>query len=135
MSGKGGKEAYPSIAGELHSVPRPKVDVALPKRTVPADTIEESARVIGGRWGSSTQMTAPQPEGASEPAPASGPKAGRETWVNKRFECPPYLDKELALKSATEGASISFLILKALANDGFTVQEEDLNKDRRKYRK
>jgi len=133
MSGKGGKEAYPSIAGELHAVPKPKVDVALPKRTVPADTIEESARVIGGRWGSSTQMTAP--EAAPEPTLVSGPKAGRETWVNKRFECPPYLDKELALKSATEGASISFLILKALAHDGFTVQEEDLNKDRRKYRK
>jgi hypothetical protein len=135
MSSKGGKEAYPSIANELHLAPRPKVDVALPKRTVPTDMLEESARVIGGRWGSSTQLSNAPPEAAAEPEPADRPKAGRETWVNKRFECPPYLDKELALKSATEGASISFLILKALANDGFIVHEEDLNKDRRKYRK
>lgn len=131
MSGKG-REAFPSIADELHAAPKPKANVALPPRGVPTEIIDDTARAIGGKWGSSTQLQ----ELPSRPsvAPEPEPKAARETWINKRFECPPYLDKELALRSATDGASISYLILKALAEAGFTVHEDDLNKDRRKYR-
>jgi hypothetical protein len=134
MSGKG-REAFPPIADELHAAPRAKMNVALPPRGVPAEMIDDTARTVGSKWGSSTQLLEPLAIPVAIAPQAEAPKAPREPWINKRFECPPYLDRELAVRSATEGASISYLILKALAGGGFTVHEEDLNKDRRKYRK
>jgi hypothetical protein len=67
--------------------------------------------------------------------PASESVQDREKWPSVRFECPPYLDRELSLKAAGEGVTKTYLILKALAEAGFTLQDQDLNKDKRKYRR
>ena len=121
------KEAFPPISDEIRSAPEPKLDVALKPRAVPAEAITDGARLIGEKWGSSTQVLPEQP--ASELA------QDREKWPSVRFECPPYLDRELSLKAAGEGVTKTYLILKALAEAGFTLQDQDLNKDKRKYRR
>ena len=122
------KPPFPEIADEIHSAPKPKLDLAMKSRSVPEDAIAEGARAIGEKWGSVTQMPAREPKPEAD-------AADRAKWPSIRFECPPYLDRELALKGAGEGVTKTYLILKALADAGFTVNEEDLNKDKRKYRK
>jgi hypothetical protein len=122
------KPPFPEIADEIRSAPRPKLDLAMKPRSVPEDAIAEGARVIGEKWGSVTQM--PMREAKVEPEPSD-----RAKWPSIRVECPPYLDRELAMKAAGEGVTKTYLILKALADAGFTVNEDDLNKDKRKYRK
>jgi hypothetical protein len=121
------KEAFPPISNEIRSAPKPKLNVALKPRVVPVEAIADGVRVIGEKWGSSTQVLAEQP--------ASKSVQDREKWPSVRFECPPYLDRELSLKAAGEGVTKTYLILKALAEAGFTLQDQDLNKDKRKYRR
>jgi len=121
------KEAFPPISDEIRSAPKAKPDVALKPRIVPAEAIAEGVRTIGEKWGSSTQMLTEKP--------ASDLPQDREKWPSVRFECPPYLDRELSLKAAGEGVTKTYLILKALADAGFTLQNQDLNKDKRKYRR
>jgi hypothetical protein len=121
------KPPFPEIADEIRSAPKPKLNLAMTPRSVPEEAIAEGARVIGQKWGSFTQL--PVAEGKPEP------DVDRSKWPSIRFECPPYLDRQLALKAAGEGVTKTYLILKALADAGFTVNEEDLNKDKRKYRK
>src|ERR1700712_5606830 len=122
------KPPFPEIAGEIHSAPKPKLDLAMKSRSVPEDAIAEGARAIGEKWGSVTQIPAREPKPEADAAkPAK--------WPNNPFWCPPFLPPELALKGAGEGVTKTYLILKALADAGFTVNEEDLNKDKRKYRK
>jgi hypothetical protein len=121
------KEAFPPISDEIRSAPKPKLNVALKPRVVPAEAIADGVRVIGEKWGSSTQVLAEQP--------ASESVQDREKWPSVRFECPPYLDRELSLKAAGEGVTKTYLILKALAEAGFSLQDQDLNKDKRKYRR
>jgi len=134
MSGKG-REDFPPIADELRAAPKARPNIALKPRAIPEALIDDAARTVGQKWGSSTQLSASLPVSAQEPQEAVSPKPGRGEWINKRFECPVYLDEELALKAVTERSSMSYLILKALKNDGFNVHDEDLNRDRRKYRK
>jgi hypothetical protein len=122
------KPPFPEITGEIRSAPKPKLDLAMKPRSVPEDAIVEGARMIGEKWGSVTQM--PAREAKVEPEPSD-----RAKWPSIRVECPPYLDRELAMKAAGEGVTKTYLILKALADAGFTVNEDDLNKDKRKYRK
>jgi hypothetical protein len=122
------KPPFPEIADEIRSTPKPKLDLAMKPRSVPEDAIAEGARVIGEKWGSVTQM--PAREAKVEPE-----LSDRARWPSIRVECPPYLDRELAMKAAGEGVTKTYLILKALADAGFTVNEDDLNKDKRKYRK
>jgi hypothetical protein len=122
------KPPFPEIADEIRSAPRPKLDLAMKPRSVPEDAIAEGARVIGEKWGSVTQMPAREAKVGPEPS-------DRAKWPSIRVECPPYLDRELAMKAAGEGVTKTYLILKALADAGFTVNEDDLNKDKRKYRK
>src|SRR4051812_39662459 len=101
------KEAFPPISDEIRLAPKPKLDVALKPRVVAAEAIADGARLIGDKWGASTQMPAEQP--------ASESVQDREKWPSVRFECPPYLDRELSLKAAGEGVTKTYLILKALA--------------------
>jgi hypothetical protein len=122
------KPPFPEIADEIRSAPKPKLDLAMKPRSVPESAIAEGARVIGEKWGSVTQL--PAREAKVEPE-----SSDRAKWPSIRVECPPYLDRELAMKAAGEGVTKTYLILKALADAGFTVNEDDLNKDKRKYRK
>jgi len=131
------KAPFPPITDELHSTPKPKVDVNLTPRVLPEVALDEGARQVGEKWGSVTQLQTPQQPIIQQPAPEPEPKLGREEWINTRFECPPYLDLELSMRAVSEfpKATKSYLILKALKDAGYTVHDEDLVRDRRKQRK
>lgn len=136
------KVPFPSIANEIRSVPTPKprVDISLRRREVPEAAMTDGVRNIAERWGSVSQLAQSDPSASELPVaaisePEPEPVPDREKWPSVRFECPPYLDRELSLRGAGEGVTKTYLVLKALREAGFTVRDEDLNKDKRKYRK
>ncbi len=112
----------PDISDEITTAAKPKVNTNLAARMIPEDTITEGAKVIGEKWHSATQL------------PIREPKKERSPMMNARFECPLYLDKQISRLAVEEGVTKSFIILRALANGGLDVKEQDLNRDRRKYR-
>lgn len=127
------KEKFPAIGEEIMPSPRPKMNLALKSRSMPEEAIAESARAIGEKWGSVTQL--PSREPLSEPAPVAPLSPDRSKWPSVRFECPPYLDRELTIAAAQRGHTKTYLILKMLSENGFTVHAEDLVEDKRKQRR
>jgi hypothetical protein len=124
------KPPFPEIADEIRQAPKPKLDLSLKPRSVTEQAIAEGARTIGEKWGSVTQL----PPSSGEQSLASA-ASDRAKWPSVRFECPPYLDRELTIAAAQRGHTKTYLILKLLADSGFTVHPEDLVEDKRKQRK
>lgn len=110
---------------DLNLKPRPELDDA---------AIEANSRSIGERYGSNTQITSAEP---ARPAarPAAPPPPAMAPLTSVRFDCPDYLDKELAIRAAEEGVTKTYLILKALGEAGYRLDRADLVKDRRRVRR
>ena len=113
------KPSLPSIMGDLSPAPRSRVDLkSLKRREATTDeVIEANSRVIGEKWGASTQIARPQPT-----APVT----------SIRGYIPLYLDNELAMKAAERRVTKTFLVMEALAKAGYHVDEVDLVHDRRR---
>jgi hypothetical protein len=112
----------PDISEEISTAAKPRVNTNLAPRLLPENTISDGARVIGEKWQSNTQLPVPET------------KVERSPMMNARFECPLYLDKQISRMAVEEGVTKSFIILRALSAGGLDVKQQDLNRDRRKYR-
>lgn len=116
----------PPITDEIRQVSK-KIDLGLkPREELPDEAIEAQARSIGQKWGSSTQIV---PASAPEPPKPTAP------LVSVRFDAPDYLDRELSVKAAEQGVTKTYLILQALGKAGYRMDEIDLVKDRRRWKK
>lgn len=118
----------PPIDDEIRQAPRPRIDVTLkPRPELPDEAIEASSRAIGEKWGSTTQLppTALPKEAPMPTAPL----------VSVRFDAPDYLDRELSVKAAEQGVTKTYLILKALGDGGYRLDDVDLVKDRRRWKR
>jgi hypothetical protein len=122
----------PSLADEIKQARKPRLNVSLPPRQeIPDETIEARSHSIGEKWGSATQLLPKVP--AKPPIPIA-------PLVSVRFDCPDYLDEELAVKAAgTRGPSggkvtKTYLILQALKQAGYRVEDADLIEDRRRLK-
>lgn len=112
------------LADEILQARKPRINVALPPREdLPDEAVAERARELGQKWGSSTQL-GPRPVTvfAKPPAPL----------VSVRFDCPDYLDKALSVRAAEENVTKTYLLLDALRQAGYPLEEVDLVKDRRR---
>lgn len=127
------KEPFPAIVDEIRQGQKPKLDLSMRPRSVPETVLEVGARAIGEKWGSVTSI--PVPESAPTASSVKFNASDRSKWPSIRFECPPYLDRELTITAAQRGHTKTYLILKLLAEAGFTVHPEDLVEDKRKLRK
>ena len=115
----------PPITDEIRT-PVKKLALNLRSREeVPDDAIEASSRALGEKWGSSTHLT------AREASPQPKPTA---PLVSVRFDAPDYLDRELSVRAAEQGVTKTYLILQALGQGGFRIEQEDLVKDRRRWK-
>ena len=116
----------PPITDEIRQASK-KINVGLkPREELPDEAIEAQARSIGQKWGSSTQII-----------PAAQPEPPRPTapLVSIRFDAPNYLDRELSVRAAEQGVTKTYLILQALGKVGYRMDEVDLVKDRRRWKK
>ena len=119
---------FPPIKDELRQDRKPRLDVSLkPRPELPDEAIAANSRTIGERYGSATSLPPPTP--VVEPAKPAAP------LTSVRFDCPNYLDKELSVKAAELGVTKTYLILQALGQVGYRLDEVDLVKDRRRLRK
>jgi len=94
-----------------------------PREDLPDEVVAARAREIGETWGSSTQIA---------PKEAPPPVA---PLVSVRYDSPDYLDKELSIRAAELGVTKTYLILQALGKAGYRLEEADLVKDRRRWKK
>jgi len=123
---------FPPISDEIRQAGK-KVELNLkPRPELPDEAIEANSRSIGERYGSNTQIAA----GPVRPAPRpAAPPPAMAPLTSVRFDCPDYLDKELAIRAAEEGVTKTYLILKALGAAGYRLDSADLVKDRRRVRR
>ena len=118
---------FPPIKDELRQAAKTRLDVSLkPRPELPDEAIAANSRVIGERYGSATSLP---------PAPVVEPPKPTAPLTSVRFDCPEYLDKALSVKAAEEGVTKTYLILQALGQAGYRLDEVDLVKDRRRLRK
>jgi hypothetical protein len=112
------KVELPSITAEL-AAPRPRVNLKTlrPREGISDSVVDANSREIGGQWGASTRL-----QTLDQTTPLT----------SVRLDLPDYVDHQLKLKCVTDGGSKAYYILKALAKDGFDINETDLKFDRRK---
>jgi len=113
------KPRLPPIDAELMPAPRLRVDLkALKlKESLPDKEIEANSQAIGSQWGASTHLPR-QPE--------------KPVLTSVRLDLPEYLDRQLGVYCAQNRVTKAYLIMRALAKDGFEVHADDLVPDRRK---
>lgn len=117
----------PSIADDIRQ-PSGKIKLSLtPKNDIPDDEVSARSRELGERWGASTQI-----------APAKSPPEPQRLTApltSVRFDAPDYLDRELSVRAAEQGVTKTYLILRALGDAGLRLDEVDLVKDRRRWKR
>jgi hypothetical protein len=120
------KSALPPIDAELEH-PRQRVDLKAirPKGQADDATIEENSRRLGSEWGASTSL---QP-------PAPGSTVARAPLASLRIEVPAYLDDELTQKAASQRVTKQYLVLTALRQAGYHIDDADIVADKRKARR
>ena len=123
-----GKPQLPPIDAELEE-PRRRVDLRSIRPQASADdaAIEENSRRLGSQWGASTSLRTAEP--------SSLPQMPHAPLASLRIEVPSYLDDELTQKAASLRVTKQFLVLTALRDAGYRIEEADLVADKRKARR
>ncbi len=116
----------PPISEEIRQPPKRLALNLKPREDLPDEAVEARALKMGEQWGASTQIAPREP---ASPIKATAP------LVSVRFDSPDYLDRELAVRAAEEGVTKTYLILQALGKVGYRLDEADLVKDRRRWKK
>jgi hypothetical protein len=124
-----GKSVLPPIDSELER-PRQRVNLKAirPKGHTDDAAVEENSRRLGTEWGASTSLPAGEP---LSPAP----DAPRTPLASLRIEVPAYLDDELTQKAAAQRVTKQFLVLTALRQAGYHIEDADLVADKRRARR
>jgi hypothetical protein len=112
------KPDLPSISDDLATArPRPNLRALRPREEITDSAVEANSRSIGEHWGASTRLPRPEEE---------------TPLTSVRLDLPEYVDRQLRLKCVNEGGSKAYYVLRALAKDGFAINEKDLRLDRRR---
>jgi hypothetical protein len=121
-------KTLPPIDDELRGRER-RVDLKAIRQKGDADdsTIEENSRLLGNEWGASTSLQRTQP-------PASPPPVARAPVASLRIEVPVYLDDALTREAAEKRVTKQYLVLTALRQAGYRIDDADLVADKRKAR-
>jgi hypothetical protein len=124
-----GKSVLPPIDDELER-PRQRVNLRAirPKGQADDNTVEENSRRLGSEWGASTSLPGGEPISPALDAP-------RPPLASLRIEVPAYLDNELTQKAAAQRVTKQFLVLTALRQAGYHIEDADLVADKRRARR
>jgi hypothetical protein len=122
-------KTLPPIDDELRGERR-RLDLKAirPKGGADDATIDENSRLLGNEWGASTSLQRTQ-------QPASAPPLARAPVASLRIEVPVYLDNELTREAAEKRVTKQYLVLTALRQAGYRIDDADLVADKRKARR
>jgi hypothetical protein len=114
-------EELPSVADDLalpgDSAPRPNLRALRSATEIPDEDVRANSRVLGEKWGATTQIHPPPPTTPLE---------------SLRIDVPDYLARELRVKCAEQKVTNAYLVMMALAKDGYRIDAKDLVPDRYK---
>jgi hypothetical protein len=96
-----------------------------PKGGADDATIDENSRLLGNEWGASTSLQRTQQPASVVRAPVA----------SLRIEVPVYLDNELTREAAEKRVTKQYLVLTALRQVGYRIDDADLVADKRKARR
>ena len=114
-------EALPSVDDDLTVGPTRSMLKGLRSRSgISDEEVQANSRAIGEQWGASTQLAQPLPATPLE---------------SLRIDVPDYLARELRVRCAEQKVTNAYLVMKALAREGFHIEEKDLVTDRYKRKK
>jgi len=120
------RETLPKINEDLERAQvRPNLRKLQSKAGVDEALIEENSRKIGTEWNANTSLNRDTPA-------EQGPE--RAKTVSLRIDVPDYLMRELSLAAAGDNVTKQFVVLKALRNAGFRLDDVDLVEDGRRAR-
>jgi hypothetical protein len=111
----------PSVDAEL-TVPieppsRPNLRSLRSNTAISDEAVQANSRVLGEQWGAPTHR------------PVTKPSTPLESL---RLDLPDYLVRALRMKCAEQKVTNAYLVMKALAKDGWHIEEADLVTDRYK---
>lgn len=113
------KPSLPSINDELQ--PRKRVNLkSIRPAQLDDDSVAENSKRLGADWGAQTSLDRP---------------VDRRPIASLRIEVPEYLDRELAFKAVELRTTKQYLVIKALQEAGYRVDDVDLVEDRRKVKR
>jgi hypothetical protein len=123
------KPVLPPLDADLDQ-PRKRIDLKAIRSKAQADDTEiaENSRKIGSQWGASTSL-----ESVRQPLPPQ--TVARSPLASLRIEMPVYLDDELTQKAAALRVTKQFLVLTALRQAGYHIDDADIVADKRKARR
>ena len=101
------------------------------------DEVERNVDEIAHSYGAHAQIPPARrepPSRPAEPVPSAPAPRTRAANASFRVDLPEYLNQELAMRAARDGATKAYLIIDALHRAGYAVRPEDLVADRRKTR-
>src|SRR5580704_3118113 len=108
-------EELPSIDDDLavptEAVRRPDLSSLRSSAAIPDEAVRANSRSIGEKWGATTRV------------PTAVPATPLESL---RIDVPDYLARELRVRCAEEKLTNAYIVMKALAKDGFHIDEKDL---------
>lgn len=118
------KRPLPDIGADLEGRPRHRLPSATVEADEPSDDqVEANATQMTKRWATVTKARA-----------EATPKAQPEKLMPIQINIPAALNQQLARACFEQGCTKTYLIIKALAADGFDVDPMYLSPDRRKPR-
>jgi hypothetical protein len=122
------KAALPPIDDELReSGKRVDLRAIRPKGDADDATIDENSRLLGNEWGVSTSLQRAQPPASASPV--------RAPVASLRIEVPVYLDDALTREAAEKRVTKQYLVLTALRQSGYRIDDADFVADKRKARR
>lgn len=115
-------EQLPSVDDDLAlptepQVPRPNLAALKSSVDIPDEAVRANSRSIGEKWGATTRIAAAPPTTPLE---------------SLRIDVPDYLARELRVRCAEQKVTNAYIVMKALAKEGFHIDKKDLVTDRYK---
>lgn len=95
--------------------PRPNLRALKSNPVISDEAVQANSRALGEQWGASTRI------------PTAPPSTPLESL---QIDVPDYLARELRVRCAEMKVTNAYLVMKALAKDGFHIDEKDMVTDR-----
>lgn len=100
--------------------PRKRLDLkAIQPKEADDVLVDDNSKRIGTQWGAVTSLE----------------QSKKTPLASLRIEIPEYLDRALALKAVEQRVTKQYLVLRALSDAGFNIDERDMVADKRRSRR